>query len=292
MTNSYKVQPPLRYPGSKYRAYKFIEPFINNYKHEEFREPFFGSGAVFFQKKPAEANWINDLDPELINFYRVIQDINKAKMLADMVSTVMPTKDYFIELKESNPTDELSRAFKYFVINRTAYSGIMHLPNWGFHATKSVQPSAWPERILNASKKLQGVKITEGKYQDVLFAPTLSKKVLFFLDPPYYAADQKRAYEKSFDENEHFVLAENLKKIDECFILTYDDCDQIRRLYDWANIYSVEFMYHTANSCVTTRKKGKELIITNKEFDIEGIYPDSLDKVINVNQQLNLFDMI
>lgn len=263
-----KVQPPLRYPGSKFRAYKYIEPFVNYIKHDEYREPFFGSGAVFFQKETVKFNWVNDLDEELINFYLQIQNKQLAMQMAEETKSIIPTKDFFEELKASKPTTNYLRAFRYFVINRTAYSGIMHLPNWGFHKVKSVQPEKWGDRILKASDKLQNVTITQKSYEELLFAPKQGENVLLFLDPPYFNADQKRAYEKSFSDQDHYALAENLKKVEHAFILTYDDCEEIRKLYDWAYIYPVEFMYHTANSNKTTRKKGKELIITNKKIGL------------------------
>lgn len=258
-----KVRPPLRYPGSKFRIYKYIEPFILEVEHDEYREPFFGSGAVFFQKELCKYNWLNDLDENLMCFYTTIQNHEQALALSNDSSKVIPSKEFFNELKESVPKSDYERALRYFILNRTAYSGIMHLPNWGFHKIKSVQPNKWPDRIMEASEKLQNVELTIMDYESVLFAPKKGENVLIFLDPPYFAADQKRAYEKSFEYSDHVRLATNLKKLDYKFILTYDDCKEVRELYSWANIYPIEFMYHTANSNVTTRKKGKELIITN-----------------------------
>jgi len=93
------------------------------------------------------------------------------------------------------------------------------------------------------------------------------KKVLMFVDPPYYKADQKRAYEHSFNEEEHLRVAKVLKGTNHLFILTYDDCPEVRKLYSWANIYPVSWRYHTANSNKATRKMGQELIITNFALD-------------------------
>lgn len=258
-----KVSPPLRYPGSKFRAYKYIENFLLLKEHDEYREPFLGSGAVFFQKELSKKNWLNDKDSDLINFYKVIQNKNLAEKLALESSKVEPSKEFFNYLKNLKCNNNYEKAFRYFVINRTAYSGIMNIPNWGFHKIKSVQPDRWPERIMRASEKLQNIILTNLDYEELLFAPKQGEKVLLFLDPPYHSADQKRAYVESFTENEHHRLANNLKNTNYDFILTYDDCPEIRELYNWANIHSVEFMYNTANSNVTSRKKGKELIITN-----------------------------
>ena len=92
---------------------------------------------------------------------------------------------------------------------------------------------------------------------------TFQNKVFAFIDPPYFYADQKRAYVDHFKEHDHTDLAKILKKADFHFLLTYDDCDYIRKIYKWANIKDFSWMYHTSNSLTSTRKKGKELFVTN-----------------------------
>lgn len=262
------VQTPLRYPGSKFKVFKYIKPFIDALPHDEYREPFLGSGAVFFKKELASCNWLNDLDEDLMIFYKTIQNKTKAEILAKEVEKVCPSKEYFNQLKDSMPTTDIEKAFKYFVLNRTAYGGIMNMPNWGFHTIKSVQPNKWGERILQASQKLQDIELSSFSYEKLLFEKPKGNCVLLFIDPPYYKADQKRAYVKSFEKEDHIKLAENLKTTPYNFILTYDDDAEIRKLYDWAYIYPIEFKYNTANSKVATRKTGKELIITNKKIDL------------------------
>ena len=260
------VRPFLRYPGSKYNAAKFIEPFWSNIEFDEYREPFLGGGAIFFRMPKSNYSILNDIDEELINCYRVVQDPVMVQRLKSDVSTVMPTREWFETLKHSKPVDEYARALRYFMINRTAYSGIMNLPNWGFHPIKSVQPDKWPDRLQSAHDKLvDNVELTNTHFRDIITRKS-DRRVWMFVDPPYYAADQKRAYKKSFNVEDHLELNELLKNTEHMFCLTYDNCPQIKELYSWANIYELEWMYHTANSNVTTRKIGKELIITNYDL--------------------------
>lgn len=260
------VRPFLRYPGSKYNAAKFIEPFWSNIEFDEYREPFLGGGAIFFRMPKSSYSILNDIDEELINCYRVVQDPVMVQRLKSDVSTVMPTREWFETLKHSKPVDEYARALRYFMINRTAYSGIMNLPNWGFHPIKSVQPDKWPDRLQSAHDKLvDNVELTNTHFRDIITRKS-DRRVWMFVDPPYYAADQKRAYKKSFNVEDHLELNELLKNTEHMFCLTYDNCPQIKELYSWANIYELEWMYHTANSNVTTRKIGKELIITNYDL--------------------------
>lgn len=257
------VRPFLRYPGSKFNASKYIQPFWEATSFEEYREPFLGSGAIFFKMPKAHYSWLNDFDKELINSFQVVASPKKRKELIELVSTVTPSPEYFEKLKYESPKTVLERAFWYFVINRTAYSGIMKQPNWGFHATKSVQPSKWPERILQAGIKLEkDVLITSNHFREVITAPS-KNKVWMFIDPPYFLADQKRAYLHSFGLQEHLELESLLRNTSFQFCLTYDNCEEVKDLYKWANVHEIDWMYHTANSNVTTRKVGKELIITN-----------------------------
>jgi DNA adenine methylase len=57
-------------------------------------------------------------------------------------------------------------------------------------------------------------------------------------------------------------LAKLLKETEHYFCLSYDDCDEVRSLYDWANIYERSWFYNTANT-TGNRIVGNELIITN-----------------------------
>lgn len=258
-----KVRPFLRYPGSKYNATKYIEPFWSGVNFSEYREPFLGSGAVFFKMPKVQLSILNDLDVDLINCFKAVQDKDLLMKLKRDVVDVLPSKDWFNKLRETKPETNYDNALKYFLINRTAYSGIMKLPNWGFHEKKSVQPIKWPERLDKAHEKLhKNVLLTSNHFRDIIDRPS-NNKVWMFIDPPYFAADQKRAYLKYFNLNDHLELAEHLKNTNHKFCLTYDNCNEIKELYKWANIYEIEWMYHTANSNVTSRKKGKELIITN-----------------------------
>ena len=65
------MKPPLTYYGGKQKLTERILSMIP--KHRIYCEPFFGGGAVFFAKIPAEIEVINDTNGELINFYRVLK---------------------------------------------------------------------------------------------------------------------------------------------------------------------------------------------------------------------------
>ena len=73
---------PLRYPGGKFYALRYIMPYIQCVQHDEYREPFFGGGAVFFGKEKVQYNIINDLETDIVEFYRFIQNPEQAEMFS------------------------------------------------------------------------------------------------------------------------------------------------------------------------------------------------------------------
>ena len=65
----------FRYPGSKWSiAQWIIAHFPADYEKLVYLEPFAGSGAVFFNKKPGVVETINDMDGEVVNLFRVLRD--------------------------------------------------------------------------------------------------------------------------------------------------------------------------------------------------------------------------
>ena len=260
------IKSPFRFPGSKAQAIKYIRPHWEFNPHVEYREPFLGGGAVFFSKPKVPSIWLNDIDEELVTTYKTMQDAESCSLLIERVSQEEATKERHTEMKHWKPKTALDIAYRYFYLNRTSYSGIMKKPAWGYHPKKSVPPERWAPRILQAHEKLQGVRITSQDFKSVIEAPAQSDSVFMFIDPPYYEADQKRAYEHSFIEKDHRRLARALKKIKYPFCLTYDNCESVKELYSWAEVSPVSWRYHTANSRKATRKMGRELIISNYQF--------------------------
>ncbi len=259
------VKSPLRYPGGKYYGLKHIMPFIDCIPHDEFREPFVGGGSIFFAKKKVKFNWINDLETDLVDVYKAFADSKIVAELGKILIEEIATPERHLEMKNFSPNNFLEKAFKTYYLNRTSYSGIIHKPAWGYKEGKSSPPQNWYNYIRQASLKLKNVRITSLDFKDVINASAKGKNVLMYLDPPYYHADQKRAYTKPFEENDHKRLCKSLKKTDFIFCLSYDDCEEVRELYSWAYIYEKQWLYNTANKKGKSRDLGNELVITNYE---------------------------
>lgn len=274
--NYRKTLLPLRWAGGKYYALKKLSQFWERFEHDEYREPFLGGGSVFWAKPKVKYNWLNDIDRDLIQTLRFIKNpTNRSRLLKFFEKEKEATKEKYSEIKKLVPKNELERVYKYYYLNRTSFSGKMRNPSWGYRPKRSLPPDRWKERIEPCGIKLSNTKLTSIDFEKVMMKEASSKKVLMFLDPPYFHTRQESHYSYPFDYHDHERLATICRNTPHSFFLTYDDCPEIRKLYNWANIFDLQFYYRLDNSKNNgnKRKIGSELVITNYELN-------------NINRQL------
>jgi DNA adenine methylase len=141
-----KVILPFRWAGGKYYALRKLRPFWVNVEHDEYREPFLGGGAVFWAKPKVKHNWLNDIDKDLIFTLGFIREKkNREKSLRLFEEEKEATREHYKYVKNMVPSDDLSRAYKYYYLNRTSFSGKMRNPTWGYRPKRSLPPYRWKE---------------------------------------------------------------------------------------------------------------------------------------------------
>lgn len=258
---------PFRYPGGKFYALNLLEPFWS-VEHDEYREPFAGGATVFFNKKRASKNWLNDKDNELILCYKAMQNPSLREKLATDFESEVANPSRWKEIFNSTPQNDYEIAKKYFYLNRTSFSGKLVSAAWGYREKRSLPPNRWKERIFPCGTFLEDVKLTSFDFSEVISAK--GENVLMYVDPPYYLPPKHKHYRHGFDPEDHVRLSECLKKTKHKFFLTYDDCPAVKELYSWANIYETKFVYRVgdSNSNAGCRQLGFELIITNYEVNV------------------------
>ena len=186
--------------------------------------------------------------------------------MAYELSKEIASKERWKEILESHPQNNYEIGRKYYYMNRTSFSGKLVSASWGYRPKRSLPPERWNERILPCGGYLENVTLTNLDFSKVIQAN--GEKVLLYVDPPYFLPPKHKHYRCGFDLEDHIRLAKELKNTKHKFFLTYDNCDEIRKLYKWANIFPIEFFYRVDNSSARggNRKVGFELIITNFEL--------------------------
>ncbi len=274
------INSPFRYPGGKFYARNLILNHIPS--HSYYAEPFAGGGSIFFVKDKVNINWLNDIDELLINTLLIIRD--QPEELIKFLASESATKERHTYYKnEFIPQNKLEQAGRWFYLNRTSYSGIMKHQNcyWGYGDKYSMRPENWPRNIRRTSEKLQNVKITNLDFEEVI--ESVPNGCFLFIDPPYFNADQDKFYAHSFSKDDHLRLCQILNRHKERikFLITYDNSEEIRNLYEWAlEIHDKEWNYtinrtddqkngkSKQDNFKGERYKGKEIFILNySSFD-------------------------
>jgi len=273
------IKSPLRYPGGKSKALKWIVPLIPYF--DELREPFVGGGSVFVVTKqlfPSKKFWINDLNQDLYSFWKVVRDDIK-KLVIDISKLKNDTSDgKFLHKHYTKSTvkfNEFEKAVRFFVLNRITFSGTADSGGFSKAAFEKRFTKSSIDRLNDLGKIVTpDVRITNIDYEELVNKP--GENVFIFLDPPYLTAEKSMLYGKNGNLHrgfDHQRFANVMKNCQHKWLITYDDHPEIRNLFKFANIIEWEMQYGMNNYKKTTAAKGKELFIAN--------YPIKLDKQLD-----------
>jgi DNA adenine methylase len=262
---------PLRYPGGKQRALKQILGMFPKSTYE-YREPLVGGGSVYLHARSinfAKQYWINDKFEELILFWRITQDLKLCHQLQEDLAKLHASfnspeeiKEYFHSTKNISEGDDYKQAIQFFFLNRVTFSGTTLAG--GFSSSASIKrfTASSIKRLEQLPVALSGTRITNLDFEDVISEP--GPDVFIFLDPPYCTANKLYGRGGALHSFDHERLSTCLKQTKHRFLITYDDCDEIRKLYKWAQVTSWSKRYGM-NNCNLERKSklGAELFISN-----------------------------
>ena len=228
----------LHYPGSKWSMAEWIISHMP--PHTTYLEPFFGSGAVFFNKAPSALETINDLDGDVVNLFKVIRD--RPEELSNAIRwTAYSREEYYASYAPAE--NEFERA-RQFMVRCWMGQGPKMCARTGWRSVMKAndpQPAKqWvdvPSRILAHAERLIGVQI-ENQPAVQLLGRYNQADVLVYADPPYVLETRSGAiYRHEMLEDEHIKLLDALDEHQGPVILSgyahqlYDD-----RLRDWHRV--------------------------------------------------------
>jgi DNA adenine methylase len=229
---------PFRYPGHQIYALDILLSLVP--EHQTFIEPFCGGASEFFAKEKVEENWLNDIDSELIEAYRIIRD--QPESLIAFIKKEKNSRECYEYLKaEFVPKNSFEIAARWFYLNQTSCLETMS-KSWEYDSKSSLKPKDWDKRILECSDKLQGVKLTSGDFEDVLTGAP--QGAFLYITPPYsihHSSDQNKLHKFPFERESHLRLVDSLKRRNDeiKFMLTYNDNQELRELYSWTGLITV-----------------------------------------------------
>ena len=176
---------PLPYIGGKNRLARMIISLLP--QHITYVEPFAGGAQVLFHKAPSNVEVLNDLDYDIVNFFRVCQ-WHFDELIRYLRYGFASRKLHELHLATNPDTlTDIQRAGRFFYLQKNSFGGLVVKQGFHYGVTHSqnYNPDRIPEIIEQAHKRLARVQIESLPYDQVLQKydrPT----TVFYLDPPYW----------------------------------------------------------------------------------------------------------
>ena len=243
--------------GGKYSHLDWLLPQLPDSFH--YCEPFAGSGAVLLNRKPSSVETYNDIDGEVVNFFRILRE--EKETLIEKIALTPFSREEFALSCEINPNlDAIERARRFYVRARQVRTGLAQTASIGRWANckntsrsgMSGVVSRWLggiEQLQHIADRLLRVQIENRPAIDVIQLYD-SKETLFYCDPPYIHSTRgdSKAYKFEMNNFDHEALAKVLNKVKGLVALSNYDCELMEKLYPakkWRKVFAPQKIIHS-----------------------------------------------
>lgn len=289
-----KVNSPIKWVGGKSRLRKQIVALLP--PHTCYLEPFAGAAWVLFAKPPSDVEILNDIDQELINFFRVVRE--KPEEFVDSFEWELVSRAEFDRLASLDPTqlNDIQRAHRFYYLIMAGWGGELNYPRFqtsitdGGHGNRLIGALKYlRQRIEPVHKRLRTVIIENLDWRDCIDRYDRLGTVMY-VDPPY--PDNKVNYAHNMRTwEEHQELASRLGKARCKWILSSYDSPEVRDLYDKPEYHILPVKSYSGMRVKknnTSRVLNREVLITNFEPQAQET-DDSLDGSTDIEAKQTRF---
>lgn len=242
------TRPLIRYHGGKFR----LAPWLISHfpAHRTYVEPFGGGGSVLLLKRRTYCEVYNDLSFEVVNLFRVMQDLESA---AELKRRLFYTPFARLELEVSREvtTDPVERARRLLIRAFMGFGSAAHNIDFktGFRSKSQRSGTTpahdwlnYPDCLDAIVARLRGVVI-ENRPALELLELFDAPDALFYLDPPYprstrYLGENTECYEFEMSDDQHRELASALSTVKGSVIISGYACDlyDLELFSDWTRV--------------------------------------------------------
>jgi DNA adenine methylase len=251
----------LAYMGGKSLLANKIIPKIP--EHKCYVEVFAGAAWLMFKKEEtiSDVEIINDINSDLVTLYRVVK--HHLEEFIRYFKWILVSRDDFQRFHKEDPETltDIQRAVRFYYLLKMGYAARIRNPSF------SIAPTSKPrlnllrieEELSAVHLRLSRVYIENRSYADVIKRFD-RPETFFYVDPPYYGYEDY--YGEGLYERDDFIkLRDNLSGISGRFILSINDVEYIRKIFNSFHIETVKTSYTAAGA--DKKKRVNELLIMN-----------------------------
>lgn len=195
------MKPPFPFHGAKGRLAPWIASLIPD--HLAYVEPFAGSAAVLMAKPVSKVEVLNDINGDVVNFWRVLRDETEALVTA--LDLTPYAREEFVACRDGRTEEPVERARQFFVQMSMGFNASLDPAN-GFSAstvTSNGKPRAFINRVARlpeVAARLRGVEVDHRDALEVI-ARWDSPNAVLYLDPPYLG-DTRTTHGKDYGHHD------------------------------------------------------------------------------------------
>lgn len=211
-----RLRSPITWFGGKGNMVAKLVKFLP--QHHIYVEAFGGAASLLFAKAPSNVEVYNDRDSRLVNFFRVLRDMEKFSQLERMAMLTPYSREECKAAQRSiGKGNEVEQAWSFFTASRQGFSG--NIGSWGYGVSSSsrgmaAQCSKWLGAITalpEVHQRLMQVQIEHDDWRQVLQRYD-TPETFFYLDPPYVPSTRKSgSYVHELGESDHQELIETIQ---------------------------------------------------------------------------------
>jgi DNA adenine methylase len=252
---------PLRYPGGKGRLAQHVIDLIemNDLVGGHYAEPYAGGAGIaisLLYLEYVDHVHLNDVDPSVYAFWRCVVDHTEefTRLVRDAPMTVEEWRKHRAVQFSKEPVGILDLGFSTFFLNRTSRSGIIRGGVIGgndqtgnYKMDARYNRADLIRRIEKVASYGSRISLYNRDAADLIgeVLPTLPKRSLVYLDPPYYQHGA-RLYHASYKHDDHARIAGLVQDIGQNWIVSYDNVKPIQDLYSRYRQQSFGLRYNAA----------------------------------------------
>jgi DNA adenine methylase len=248
-------KPVIGWPGGKTRMLKHILPLIP--EHTQYCEVFGGGLAVFLAKPPSHLEVINDINGDLVAFYRNAK-LHLEALLGEL-DLVLNSREEFEAYAAQPGLTEIQRAARWFIRNKLSFGGMGET----FAITRTQPLSSRNGRLIairSLSRRLDRTTIEHRSWDKILDTYDHAE-AFFFLDPPYL--DSGGAAYDGWDEVTLQRFCTRVQALRGKWMLTFQDCAQIRTMMAGYSLKAITRANGIGNKQGRKGRTYAEVIITS-----------------------------
>lgn len=257
--------------GGKFSHLNWLLPILPYTTH--YCEPFGGSAAVLINRNPSPVETYNDLDGNVVNFFKVLRE--QPDELVRVIGLTPFSKEEFEKAikKSGNGISDLEKARHFYIKARQVRTGLAQKASSGrwahckltSRAGMAGAVSRWlgaVEDLPDIAQRLLRVQIEHAPAIEVIKRYD-SKETLFYCDPPYphESRGDNNAYAHEMKTEDHIKLAELLNSVQGKVALSGYKCELMDQLYgDWKIIEA------PTKKCHSVKKSRQEVLWINYDY--------------------------